>query len=544
LIDDDAPLSDQTIAEIISGVAAEIKQVDNAYRQTAIRELSDLCWDVGIRARAAIPIWLELLGDEDKGIGESASYGLSNCAPDSIEPLIEQLRHDNPVIRERACSSFGTIRKKAILAADSILPLLADPVQKVRARAAWALSLIGDARQRTIDALFDMARSGTIEDRRAALHGLGNLAAEAADLAPLRARRQEIFEALSDEDDDVRWGACYVIESLDFDPATHVELIAPRLSDRSERVKHIAIGQMKKLADDIDLTAHLTPICQIVRNADRYSATVACDVIGMLGPRAHAAVPFLLDALTSDDAFIVIAAAEALWRVDRRVDVALPHLARLFPDYGEKVCDTITQIGPAAAPLIGQVVAALESDDWDLQWAAADALGCMGSDDPAVLATLTAALGHDSSTVASAAARALARIGATAVPALSDILRQPEDPRAEWAADALGQIGPAARDAAELLRAQLHSQRRGLAAWSAIALAKITGDESAVPMLVKLLERIDRDDLRQQAALGLKAIGPRASAAVQALNALRDDPDDDVRMAVEAALSAVTAVRH
>src|SRR5258708_196115 len=161
LNDDDASLSDQTIAGIISRAAVDIKHADRAHRQAAIRDLSDLCWKVGVRARAAIPVWLELLADEDEKIGESASYGLRNCAPDSIEPLIEQLRHNNPAIRERACSSFGSIGREAMLAADSILPLLADPVQKVRSRAAWALGVIRDARQRTIAALFDMARSET-----------------------------------------------------------------------------------------------------------------------------------------------------------------------------------------------------------------------------------------------------------------------------------------------------------------------------------------------------------------------------------------------
>jgi HEAT repeat protein len=502
-------------------------------RQTAIRDLSDLCRKVRVRARA-----------DDKEIGESASYGLSNSAPDSLEPLIDQLRHHNPTVRQRACSSFGTIGKEAIIAADSILPLLADPVQEVRSRAAWALGLIGDARQRTIAALFDMARAGTTEDRRSALHGLGGLAKTAADLAPLRARQQEIFDALTDADDDVRWSACYAIESLDLDPATHVDLILNRLSDRSERVEEIAIRRLKELAEDIDLTSYLAPICQVVRGARKRSAGIACEVIGMLGPRAQAAVPFLIDALNGEDESTIIAAAVALWRVDRRIDVALPHLARLFPDFGETVCDAISQIGPAAAPLIDQVLAALESDDWDLQWAAADALGSMGSSDPAALATLTAALGHENGIIVSAAATALARVGAAAVPVLSDILLQPDDPRAEWAADALGRIGPAAGAAAERLLAQLHSPRPGLAAWSAIALSKITGDERAVPMLVKLLDRTDRADLREQAALGLKIVGPRASWAAGALNALRHDPDADVRTAAEAALSAVTAARH
>lgn len=541
---DEASLSDQKIAEIIFRVAAEIRHADRARRQTAVRDLSNLCRKVRVRARAAIPIWLELLADEDKEIGESASYGLSHCAPDSIEPLIEQLSHHNPTVRQRACSSLGTIGKDAILATPSILPLLADPLQEVRSRAAWALGLIGDARQRTIAALFDMARSGTTGDRRSALHGLGGLAKAAADLAPFRARQQEIFDALTDEDDDIRWSACYAIESLDLDPATHAGLIVPRLSDRSERVKEAAIRQLKGLADEIDLTFYLAPICNVVRGAPGRSTAIACEMIGMLGPRAHTAVPLLLDALNSEDEFTIIAATIALWRVDRCIDEALPHLARLFPDFGETVCDAITQIGPAAAPLIGQVLAALESDDWDLQWAAADALGFMGSSDPAVVARLAESLGHESGIVVSAAATALARIGAAAVPVLSDILLRPGDPRAEWAADTLGRIGPAAASVAELLLAQLHSPQPGLAAWSAIALAKIVGDERVVPTLVRLLERTDRADLKLQTVLGLKAIGPRASGAAGALNGLLHDPDDDVRMAAEAALSAIAAARH
>lgn len=540
----DRDLSDQEIAESVFRAAAEVKHADRARRHTAIRDLWDLCRRVRVRARAAIPIWLELLADEDKEIGESAIYGLSYAAPDSLEPLIDQLRHHHPTVRQRACSSLGTIGKEAIAAAHSVLPLLADPVEEVRSRAAWALGSIGDARQRTIEALLDMARAGTTEDRRSALHGLAGLAKAAADLAPFRVRQQEIFDALTDADDDVRWSACYAIGALDLDPTTHVDLIVPRLSDRSHRVEEMAIGQLKKLAEDIDLTSCLAPICQVVLGGRKRSAAGACEVIGTLGPRAHAAVPSLIDALEGEDEFTTIAAAEALWRVDRRIDVALPHLARLFPDFGETICDAITQIGPAAAPLLDQVLAALESDDWDLQWAAADALGCMGSSDPAVLAKLAAALGHESVIVVSAAGAALARIGAAAVPILSDILLQPDDPRAEWAADALGRIGPAAGAAAKPLLAQLHSSRPALAAWSAIALAKITGDERVVPTLVKLLDMTDRADLREQAALGLKNVGPRAAGAANALNTLRHDPDADVRKAAEAALSVVTAARH
>jgi HEAT repeat protein len=224
----------------------------------------------------------------------------------------------------------------------------------------------------------------------------------------------------------------------------------------------------------------------------------------------------------------------------------LPHLARLFDDvtYAGSVCDAICEIGPAAAPLVNSVIRAIQSDSWDLQWAAADALGHMASGDPHVVAALTTALGHASPTVCSAAVKALAQIGEPALPALLEILELHDNHRAEWAADALGRMGYNAKPAVKLLRSNLRSPNLGLASWSAIALAKIAGDPIAVPTLTSLLGRSDRPDFRQQAAIGLKAIGPPAASAVKALLSVRDDPDAGVRMAVEEALSAVNARRH
>jgi HEAT repeat protein len=105
-------------------------------------------------------------------------------------------------------------------------------------------------------------------------------------------------------------------------------------------------------------------------------------------------------------------------------------------------------------------------------------------------------------------------------------------------------MGYRAKSAVELLWSTLRSPKAGLASWSAIALAKIAGDVIAVPTLISLLGRSDRADLRKQAAIGLKAIGPPAASAVQALLSVRDDPDAGVRTAVDQALSAVTARRH
>src|SRR5262249_42329085 len=221
---------------------------------------------------------------------------------------------------------------------------------------------------------------------------------------------------------------------------------------------------------------------------------------------------------------------------------------RVFDNLGQSVCDAICEIGPAAAPLIDKVIGALDSGDWDLQWAAADALGAVASNRADVVAALTTALGHPSPIVRSAAARAFAAIGPATVPALIAILEAPDDDdRREWAADALGQMGAQAHAAIEPLKTRWRSADRALAAWCAIALAKIAGDAATVPMLIGLLARSDRPDLQQQAALALTKIGPPAASATQALKAaLRDLHADDEhgRAAVEGALAAIGGSLH
>src|SRR5262249_59773651 len=119
---------------------------------------------------------------------------------------------------------------------------------------------------------------------------------------------------------------------------------------------------------------------------------------------------------------------------------------RVFDNLGQSVCDGICEIGPAAAPLIEKVIGALDSQDWDLQWAAADALGAIASNRADVVAALTTALGHPSPIVRSAAARAFAAIGPATVPALIAILEAPDDDdRREWAADAPRPMGAQAQ---------------------------------------------------------------------------------------------------
>jgi HEAT repeat protein len=541
--DEDATL-DVATEQRLALLASQIDTEDVERRRLAVSEISNICYAARQRAEAAVPILLRCLSDPDEKIGESALYGLSWCAPVSLESLIDCLDNLDAKVRGRACAALGNIGDLALPACDSLRRLLADPVSDVYLRAAKALGLIHDTSNRTIEALFVMATSKNAVDRRAALHALGNIGKALADPRPLRANESQVLKSLEDEDEGTRWSACYVLASLGLDEAQHVEVLMRRLViDTSGRVHEMAISQLLKLTPAIDLEAYGPVMCNIVRKGER-EARGMCKVLALLGPDAEMAVPYLSEALRSDDGFLVVEAAKALWKIARRADESLPELARVFDDCDESVCDVICEIGPPAAPLIPFVIRALNSGSWDLQWAATDALGAISSRDPDVLGVLVTELGHASSIVRSAAARALAQIGAPAVPILIGILEDHNDHRREWAADALGQMGHRAGAATGVLRANMQSSSHALASWCAISLAKVAGDAAAAPALIGLLARTDRPDLRREAALGLKAIGPPAISAVEALRSAVDDKDEHVRAAVEEALTAVSTKRH
>lgn len=95
-------------------------------------------------------------------------------------------------------------------------------------------------------------------------------------------------------------------------------------------------------------------------------------------------------------------------------------------------------LNPAAAVVLPALGKALQDQDWQVYYAARDALARMGA--PAV-PVLVAALGSGNSRVGYLAEMALARIGAVAVPGLVQALQSGNPVVVNWASIALGDIG-------------------------------------------------------------------------------------------------------
>jgi HEAT repeat protein len=529
---------DAEIARTIEKLGQQLSESDLTRRKEAAKALYELCFSVRARAAAAIPALLSCLGDADAEIAESAEWGLTYCSPLSIDSLTDCLSSADPNVRRRACGALGNIGDEAFAAGKAIRTLLTDTVLKVRERAAWALGLIHDTSKTTIDALFILAQESHPSGRAAALHALGNIGQSLGEPTQLRDRQSIILGALTDENDDIRWSACYVLEALRLKSDQHIALLMRVLeTDTSSRVRSMAVKQLKELVPSANLTGYL-PIVRKVIDQGGHEAVEMCECVAVLGSSASLVGPSLLRALEGED-HLAIKAARALWKVSGRADEVLPVLAKLFDENGESVCDVIYEIGPAAAPLVSKLIAALESDSWDLQWAAADALGAVASNNPDILSALSQALAHPSPIVKNAASRALARIGQPALPNLIEMLTDRADSRSEWAADALGRMGHQAASAAEHLRKMLRDSRPEVRIWSSIALAKVCSDPSMVPILIEFLERTDRPDIQCGAADGLAAIGPGAREALSSLHAALNDSDPNNHVAFEEAINAI-----
>jgi HEAT repeat protein len=349
-----------------------------------------------------------------------------------------------------------------------------------------------------------------------------------------------VLAALDDPDADVRRSACHAMEGLQLPPEQHLQRLIRILDkDPSTEVQSRAARQLPHLAERADISNATATLARFLSRGREIYMPI-CKTLGKIGPRAQAAVPALMEALRSEDQWIALEAAKALWNIERSARLILPTLDKAFASCGETVCDLICEMGPEARSLLPKLLDALAQDDyWDLQWAAADAIGHVASADQETMQALKKALSHESGIVRSGAANALGRLGEPALPILLGMLAPDGDTKEqEWVAHALARMGPPALPAVPLLREKLTSAPRGLRLWAAIALAKIASDADAVPALIEILEDEELADQWSLACDCLAAIGAPAAPAREILTALTIIPIDEIRDAAQLAIAA------
>jgi HEAT repeat protein len=175
------------------------------------------------------------------------------------------------------------------------------------------------------------------------------------------------------------------------------------------------------------------------------------------------------------------------------------------------------------------------------RWRAANILRSVGPDCAPLVPVLIELLDHPDFIIKAHLCEALGKIGPAAkesLPALMELLKEDPFP----ATFALGGIGPDAKVAVPLLREHLQAGTGNCQTFVAIALWKIEQNaELIVPALLEILND-DRAPHRRAAVHALSQIGPPAQAAIPALVQALRDQDRWVRRSAAQALGKINPI--
>jgi HEAT repeat protein len=256
-------------------------------------------------------------------------------------------------------------------------------------------------------------------------------------------------------------------------------------------------------------------------------------------------VPRLVDEIVDENPRVRLAAVRALADLKPGPQLVLPEIERVLkdadPEVVNRALDAIASLGPKAVPAL---IDALEHDD--ARPKAAAILARIGPEAGDAVPALVEAVEEGDDDGRREALFALAAIGpaaSKAVPAMVAALDDPNMNVRYSAAYALGRMGPVAKQAKTALHEKLDGADRFLATVAAWALAQIdpacpATSPKSVPVLIHALES-PQPAVRFRAIEALQCLGPKASDAVEALEALRDDADPTVRQAAAEALAAI-----
>jgi len=359
---------------------------------------------------------------------------------------------------------------------------------------------------------------------------------------PSRAALPELLAALGAADEARRAAAARALGNGGGEPARVVPALGRALDDPSARVRGAAAWAL----GHFPLEARVLVPALRAALADRAAPVRAGAAwsLGEIGPEAgEESARLLTVALRDPDAGVRRRAGAALTDVAVRCRACLPELIEVAasPEHPGRAAAAwaMGAMGPAAAPAVDALLAALRDPRAEVRSRAVWALGRIGPAARAAVTTLVPLV--DDPALSWRAIDALGGIGPPAEPAVPRLVRALADTSGSvrWrAAQALGAIGAGARAATPALLAALGDAEGNVRLAAAEAAVRVEADAH---VLAPALARASRDEdgrVRVAALHGLAQLGGRSRAELPAIIEATRDPDPIVRAA------AAHAVKH
>ena len=261
----------------------------------------------------------------------------------------------------------------------------------------------------------------------------------------------------------------------------------------------------------------------------------AVDALRLMKQAAGPALKRLREAMADPDPRVRVAAAKAVWEVSGEAGESLPVVLKALrgkdKDAAEDAAGALEAMGPAARPILKELIGLLESGSPFEQESAIKVLSKCGRESAPAVPLLVARLGCRQYGDPDAVGRALYNIGADAVPALLKAVETADPERRRSALAALSSIGPESEAVVALFIRLLGDGDRDIRKAAADALGPYCDlTAAAVPALHRALGDSSAA-VRAAAASSLVEAGFRVKGASGPLVAALADPDVGVRKA-------------
>jgi HEAT repeat protein len=316
----------------------------------------------GPSARRALEATLGIAADEQRELAATLLGDLPGLDPESAAALAAALGDAAPQVRAAAALALGRAGQAG--SAESIAPLLLDPVEEVRGAAIRALGALAACADALVTRAEPLLAAEDPTRRRTGARLLGEVdgAAASADRAVGR-----LAFALKDHDVGVRQAAAAALGRLGRREAGDALVLA--LADESADVRIEAAGALGRMRS----AGAVEALCLLVVDPDPWVRAATLEALGAIGaPSAFTAV---VGALKAAEPPVVLAAVEAAVAVGG--EAAAPHLLPLLASPEPEIVKAAARrlAGFGGAPVTAALLPLLGSPDWGVRAAAAEALG-------------------------------------------------------------------------------------------------------------------------------------------------------------------------
>lgn len=414
----------------------------------------------------------------------------------TIPGLLEAIASKDLLVKR--CAGEALIKMGS--SAQSVIPTLLKRYQQGDEDMEWViLELAKSAGPSAVSPLAAALTDAGPKIRQLAAQALGESGAEAVPCVP------KLVKALHDPVPAVVIVSALSLRKIDQHDQGEVSALVGLFTTKDPQVRAGAVFALGEFGEDANEAVQ--PLMKILASDSLETAGMAARTLGLIGPAAHPAIPLLIGRLDSDNLQTLMFTMDALGRFGEEAKAAIPRLLQLaekqdqmwgaisaLSSMGSDAVPGLVELyrngkngaysmaarglmkqGTKAAAAVPVLMADLDSDSANRTALAALTLGCIGESAKVAVPRLTELIHDEEAQVRLRAAEALWRLDRQTKAVLPVMVAElkiwAKEPNAllglttdgqgqsrqQVAAQVLGEIGPAAKEAVPLLQKMLRS---------------------------------------------------------------------------------------